>query len=362
MIASPQGNITPRRTAPLSTLEWRRFERIGAALALLGIFLTFFGLTWDIQWHADVGPDTFWTVPHLFVYAGSAVTGFACLTVVLLSTALREARADDIPVLGGRFRAPLGFVVAGFGAFGFLLFGTFDQWWHVIFGFDVSLSSPPHIGLILSALTSMIGAMLIYVRGRRVSAGAFSTALAINLGFTLPVLILMMWEMGQTWQFLVFPAFFLVTAMLLTASVTRNPWWVLGLTLIFTAFRWMNWFLVPEITNLYASSLGLALRDTSEGFPLMPYFMPILASVAGLTAALLLALSKARGWNAALSAAVIGALVAPVLYLDGSMISFAKDPLFIAPIVLLGALCGWLGWQLGVLMRLGNRELEAVTR
>jgi hypothetical protein len=348
----------------LSSLEWQRFERIGAAVALLGIFLTFFGLTWDIQWHSDVGPDTFWTVPHLFVYAGAALTGFACLSVVLLSTALNATRprADLIPVLGGRFHAPLGFVVSGFGAFGFLLFGVFDQWWHVVFGFDVALSSPPHIGLILSLVTSMIGAMLIFVRGRRVKPLEFVTALAVNLGFTLPVLILMFWEMDQTWQFLVFPALFLTLAMTLTASVTRNPWWVLGMTLVFTAFRWLNWLIVPAITQAYASSIDLSLRDTAEGFPLMPYFMPVYAPLAGLIAAIGLYFWKARGWNAQVGAALVAALVAPVLYLDGSLIDLGKTPVMILPIIAIGAIAGWLGWQLGVVTRLGNRELEAETR
>jgi hypothetical protein len=350
------------QTAPTSRLEWQRFERIGAIVALVGIFMTFFGLTWDIQWHSDVGPDTFWTVPHLFVYAGSALTGFACLTVVLLSTALAsaQARADWIPVLGGRFHAPLGFVVSGFGAFGFLLFGFFDQWWHVVYGFDVALSSPPHIGLILSLITSMIGAMLIFVRGRRVRPVEFVTAIAINLGFTLPVLILMFWELDQTWQFLVFPALFLSLGMTLVASVTRNPWWVLGMTLAFTAFRWLHWLIVPPITEIYASSLGLALRDGTEGFPIMPYFMPIFTPLAGLLAALLLAFWKARGWNAQLGATIVAAIVAPALYLDGNMIQLGESPVMILPIMAIGALAGWLGWQLGILTRLGNRDLEAV--
>jgi hypothetical protein len=352
------------QSTPVSRLEWQRFERVGAVVALIGIFLTFFGLTWDIQWHSDVGPDTFWTVPHLFVYAGSALTGFACLTVVLLSTALapKAHRADLIPVLGGRFHAPLGFIVSGFGAFGFLLFGFFDQWWHVIFGFDVSLSSPPHIGLILSLVTSMIGAMLIFVRGRRVQPLQFVTALAINLGFTLPVLILMFWEFDQTWQFLVFPSLFLSLGMTLVASVTRNPWWVLGMALVFTAFRWLHWIIIPPITEAYASSIGLALREGTRDFPLMPYFMPIFTPLAGLVAAALLALWKARGWNAQLGAALVSALVAPALYLDGSMINLAQSPVMILPIAAVGALAGWLGWQLGILARLGNQQLEAATR
>ena len=88
---------------PISSLEFPRFQQVGAGLFLLGVFATFFGLGWDVQWHSDVGPDTFWTLPHTILYFGAALSGFACLSVVLLSTfASRETRKlpGMIPKIG----------------------------------------------------------------------------------------------------------------------------------------------------------------------------------------------------------------------------------------------------------------------
>lgn len=74
----------------------------------------------------DVGPDSFFTAPHLVLYGGIAVSGIVCLAMVLLTTvAARQGapaiRAETIQLLGGRFRGPLGYVVGGFGALFFLL-------------------------------------------------------------------------------------------------------------------------------------------------------------------------------------------------------------------------------------------------
>ncbi|WP_309572452.1 hypothetical protein, partial [Deinococcus sp.] len=260
--------VTPPNSAPALLLTRPRFERVGALTALLGILLSFFGLSWDIQWHADVGPDTFWTLPHLFVYAGSALTGLACLSVSLISSKLAGRQPDPawLPVLGGRFHAPVGFVVTGLGALGFLLFGLFDQWWHLIYGFDVALSSPPHIGLLCSLIASMVGSILIFIQGRRLRPLEFCVSVAASLGFALPILILILDELGQSTQYVVFPALFISLGMLLVASATRNVWWVLGMTLIFFAFRTFNWYGVPLFTQGYADALGYGLRENALGF------------------------------------------------------------------------------------------------
>lgn len=57
----------------------RRPETIGAWLLLVASLTGTFGLVWDIQWHTDVGPDTFFTAPHLVVYLGMATTGLTSL-------------------------------------------------------------------------------------------------------------------------------------------------------------------------------------------------------------------------------------------------------------------------------------------
>ena len=93
----------PNSRPQITSLEWRQFERIGAWIVLLGVFTTLFGLSWDVDWHSKVGPDTFWTLPHIFVYSGAALTGFAALTVVLLCT-FSPRQAGWISILGKRIQ------------------------------------------------------------------------------------------------------------------------------------------------------------------------------------------------------------------------------------------------------------------
>ena len=46
---------------------------------LAGTLMSLIGTSWDVQWHVDVGPDTFFTLPHLVLYSGSAIAGIASL-------------------------------------------------------------------------------------------------------------------------------------------------------------------------------------------------------------------------------------------------------------------------------------------
>jgi hypothetical protein len=59
-----------------------------AAAALLALLCLAFniGMTWDIQWHSDVGPESFWTAPHSLMYGGIAGAGAVALGVVVLTT------------------------------------------------------------------------------------------------------------------------------------------------------------------------------------------------------------------------------------------------------------------------------------
>ncbi len=349
---------------PISTLEFPRFQSIGAALFLLGVFATFFGLGWDVQWHNDVGPDTFWTLPHSILYFGAALSGFACLTVVLIGTfASRETRTlpGMVPILGGMFYAPIGFIVGGFGAAGFLSFGLFDQYWHALFGFDVSISSPPHMGLIFSYIMAVSGCVLVFVRGRETRTMSFVVATALALGFTLPFVQMNLWEFNLEIPMFLFPALFLSLGMLFVASVSRKPWMLFVMTLVFAAFRYLCWFAFPIITSGYASALGLALRDQPSDNPMIPYLMPMLLPLAGLISSGVLVFAKSRGWRVTPSVLLAGALGAPLMYVDlflGQIVT--GFPLILLGAAILGALGAWLGWQLGVVARHANVQLEQV--
>ena len=95
-------DLTASGVRTASVAKQARTGLLPANVVLGGSLLSLVGLTWDLQWHDDVGPDTFFTLPHLFLYAGSAVVGLASLAVVLLTTAARRAGRPVDPRIGGR--------------------------------------------------------------------------------------------------------------------------------------------------------------------------------------------------------------------------------------------------------------------
>src|SRR5205085_11512727 len=74
---------------PIARRTWtRRTTRlISSAVVLLGTFFMGMGTSWDINWHATVGRDSFWIPPHLVLYGGTLlalggiVFGFAAEAV-----------------------------------------------------------------------------------------------------------------------------------------------------------------------------------------------------------------------------------------------------------------------------------------
>src|SRR5258707_4372001 len=142
----------------------------GAYAVLLGAAISTVGISWDVEWHRDVGPDTFFTLPHLVLYSGSALAGIASLAMVLLSTSMQRAgRAvppwmggTPVRVFGGIFTAPLGYPVFVISAASFLIYLLLDLVWHSIYGFDAVLSTPSHVALFLSISITMIGTAIVF--------------------------------------------------------------------------------------------------------------------------------------------------------------------------------------------------------
>jgi hypothetical protein len=351
-----------RLPAKLSTLEWAQYQKLGSAVLLLGMFLTFFGLGWDIEWHTDVGPDTFWTLPHIFVYSGAALSGFACLTVVLLSSLqAREGwqRPGMIPLFGGLFHAPIGFIVSGFGALGFLSFGFFDQWWHTLYGFDVAISSAPHVGLLLSYVLAGAGGVMVFIQGKHTKPVYLALAMAFSIVFTVPVLQSNMSELGWIPVLLLFPAFFFPLVLLLTASLTRAPITMLYVSVFVFVLRWAMDFVVPMLVSWYAQSLNLALREeysTQVGMAITtPAFLPL----AALAMFGILYFGQARGWKVAPTIYAAGAMGAMLTYVDLLLGSFVlQAPSILIAVALVGTGAGWLGWKLGVVALHSNQELN----
>ena len=369
--------------------------RTAAALGLLlGVVLAFLGFAWDVQWHTDVGPDTFFTAPHLVLYGGIAVSGLTSLAMVLLTT--WQARRGNpaafegtAAILGGRFRGPLGYVIGGFGALFFLLDGLMDQWWHSLYGFDVTLVSPPHVGLILSIMVTMAGCLVAlawHVRiaadagGRLIAAAGTVFAAAVLTAFITPTLTdLFHWALFGvvSWPNLVVSALY-PAAILTVCSIVRRPWAGTLFGLMFTALDLLMTAVVPVLTAGYAARSGLFLRDTTSGEVVVSGLMPTYVLAAGFAVDLIRFAGSRLGWRVGIVVPVAGAAAALALRLleadlplyqvhpaDPAELAalraelsaaVATSSLILAPLA--GALAGWFGWLLGIVLASAGRGAE----
>jgi hypothetical protein len=108
------------------------------------------GLAWDRNWHDLVGRNEFFTPPHIMLYSGIAVSGFIALFVVVVDTYWfykKKPGVDDNSTVRifRFFHAPLGYIIVGFGALIDLIAAPFDNYWHILYGLDVTLWSPFHL-------------------------------------------------------------------------------------------------------------------------------------------------------------------------------------------------------------------------
>ncbi|GAA3056971.1 hypothetical protein [Actinokineospora globicatena] len=335
-----------------------------AVVLLLGALLTLTGLTWDVQWHEDVGPDTFFTLPHLFLYAGSAVSGIASLTAVLMTTAARRAGHAPDPTVGGvpvgvfgrTFTAPLGYLVAGSGAALFLLYGLWDQWWHGIYGFDAVIDSPPHVGLLLSIAMTLVGSVVVFGAARDQPWGRTGVfvSLAVLAGFS-TIIAVAFQDVSDTVDSMHVAMAFLVLLTLFTGAgfVRKGGIAVaIGLALV----QALSWWFSPWATRLYADSVGLPMRDYISGVPTMPALMPMTLIIVALLTYPVIGL--AARWAPLVAGALAGALVVTAQAFQDGVVYDVPAPAVgdLLPTILaaavLGLLAGHLGARFGQMLRL----------
>lgn len=339
-----------------------RFLLIGGFTLLVAGIIEGLGAQWDIQWHTVVGPDTFFTAPHLMLYIGIATGGIAALAVVLRNTFAAPGRAA---VTGrtmrvfGTFAAPVGFLIAGLGASGQLLYGLSDLWWHEVYGFDATLTSPPHVGMSLCSMTTAIGAVVVFAALRRYRAGRIGLVVAIaNVLSGVVILVLALLPFIGWTGFVLGTIAVATMGPMLVAAVLRAPWWAALTGLVYSLLLALTWVFAPWATAAYAASVGLPMRDFADNSVVE---LVLLAPWGVLLGALLLELGLwvARSRNIAPRRAVptLGALLAVVLTVSYA-VQLGGDGfglvIFVGSLPV-GALVGWLAWRWGT----GLRRLDA---
>ncbi|MDT7786622.1 MAG: hypothetical protein QOF58_5041 [Pseudonocardiales bacterium] len=335
---------------------------VPASLVLGGTLISLIGLTWDIQWHSDVGPDTFFTLPHLFLYAGSAISGLASLVVVLMTTAAAKRDKDVDPIVGGRavgvfgrtFAAPVGYLISGTGAALFLVYGLWDQWWHGLYGFDAVIDSPPHIGLLLSISITMVGAVMVFAVARDQRWGTYGTivAAAALLVFSMVTSLgLRAVPASFASPVSVGTAFFSVMILFMAAHALSRRGGALAVGLSVAVLQAVFWWFSPWAAEVYANASGLPLRDYTDGIPGMPNMIPMCLVIVAVAVELL---HKLPVWIPGAVGGAIIAVCAPLQRVLTYGAPFTPNARYFATIALaavFGALAALLGRRFGHMLR-----------
>ena len=159
------GQFDTKEDAVSSPAE-RRLRRISIWLMLFFLFQGGLGAVWDREWHAYVGRDQFWTPPHTLIYSCVAGVGLMAFALVLIETfryrrGIAGASDSSMVRVLWFFHAPLGFVITGFGALLALIAAPLDNYWHELYGIDITLWAPFHMMGVTGGMIGIVG--MIYV-------------------------------------------------------------------------------------------------------------------------------------------------------------------------------------------------------
>lgn len=225
----------------------------------LGALSSLLGVNWDIAWHIDKGRDTFFTMPHNFIYGAMLI-----VLMVSLYGLLRDRRHTNLHLsIAGRSLHP-GLLIGVVAAAMILFFAPADELWHRFFGVDATLWGPMHlVGLTGFGLFSFAGLVSSHIEreiasdaARKTLFSRFTVFFAAMLLGSL-VLLLAEYEFNVT-QFEVYfhpilLAGLTVFPMILISSLRPRLWSATVTALIFTLVRLI---LIGWLT--YSSSIDLA--------------------------------------------------------------------------------------------------------
>ena len=113
----------------------------------LAVTSAYVGGYWDISWHRSIGRDTFWSPPHLAIYACGVLAAITSGYLILTTTFGRNAPLREVSVRIWGLTGPLGAFILAWGGAAMLVSAPFDDWWHNAYGLDVKIISPPHMVL-----------------------------------------------------------------------------------------------------------------------------------------------------------------------------------------------------------------------
>ncbi|HEY4460810.1 MAG TPA: hypothetical protein VGN81_41300 [Pseudonocardiaceae bacterium] len=364
------------RTADTTKTATSTAPVVGAWVVLLGTAITTVGLSWDIQWHVEVGPDTFFTLSHLALYSGSALSGIASLVMVLMATSAQRAGREwprwaggaPVRVFGGVFSAPVGYLVSGVGAACFLLYGLLDLWWHSIYGFDAVLNTPSHVALFLSICITMVGAVIVFsaVRTQRWGRAGLLVSIPILITFS-PIPFEGLAYAPLPVDPTLIGSMLCAPLLLIMGGLVLGRGGAVGISVVLAALQGALWWFSPWAAVTYAAAVGLPLRDglTPEP-PVLPSLIPMFLIASALVVEGAMWFSRARNVHlgrlmlplGAVTGLLVGVTMALQLGLTTPQVHITAALVITLAIcgIVLGIPAGFLGTRFGTMLRTTQPE------
>jgi len=148
------------------TLPWYLWAAAGAVTS------AYIGGYWDISWHRSIGRDTFWSPPHMAIYACGVLAGLSAAYLIFTATFGKQSPLAAVSVKIWGFRGPLGAFICAWGGLAMLVSAPFDDWWHNAYGLDVKIISPPHMVLAAGFFGINFGAIMLMLAFLNRASGA----------------------------------------------------------------------------------------------------------------------------------------------------------------------------------------------
>jgi hypothetical protein len=337
-------------------------SRLAVAVTLLAcLVVASAGLAWDIAWHTFIGRDSFLTPPHAVLYGGVAAAGATAFAGLLLELRRRAA-------------IPLGLRVTGFGILTLVVSAPLDNYWHQLYGVDVTLWAPFHVmGLIggLIAVTGVVYVLAAELARRRRLAATGQLALVVLVLFTWsaalrglltifsPAYVHSPTTVLGPFDVLTLPAGLAFSIALVGAGAavvaSRPP--AATVTVAMAAAVAIAFALAAPGVVRWAAGAGGYTFYTPDGPVLQP--LDVLVPLGLLLPALCLDAVHRLAGGGGVAAGLAAAVPAAALGIWAVARSFPVAAGAVAPGVaaalLAGAAGGWLGAQLGTVWRLSER-------
>jgi len=296
----------------------------------LAVTSAYIGGYWDISWHRSIGRDSFWTAPHLAIYACGILAGISSAYLIFATTFGRAGALRDVSVRVLGFSGPVGAFAAAWGGLAMLVSAPFDDWWHNAYGLDVRIISPPHMVLAAGFFGIEFGTVMLLLAFMNRAGGETRRALqwvflyvggmAVSESLLLKLEYITRGDMHSS-------LFYIVTALgtlgllIALAVASRHPWACTIMAAVYTAFGLAFLWVLPLMPA--EPKLGPVYRQVTH---FIPWEFPLLVIVPAAVVDVML--QRTGGWRPLVRALVSGAaFLATFVAVQWPFANFLMTPL-----------------------------------